>query len=355
MRFGIDAGTRWPHPGRPAQLCMMAQASRFPFYIDDGASRRRPAMRARGLSSEARVPGPSDRLASTSLISVNAWSKIVIARSISSRVTVNGGAIRHRPALGPTANVHAEPELQASLGRSAPSAWCGSRVSRSRTSSIPRRSPCPARRRFPRDGFAGRAVPWRGSRPWHDFAQGDPPARSSRARRARRWRAAGPTRATCRTRSPARDTGFDVVRRDHAGKRNAAAERLRHGHDVGSHFQVRRGEPVSQPAERRLRFVEDQQHAALERFLPQRFEIALRRNDDAAGADHRLGDHCGTCARRLRVVQLEADLHAGAVAPIAAMPDGTAIRIGPAARRFPALPGRSPCDRSRTKPSRRCR
>ena len=94
MRFGIDAGTRWP-PGRPAQLCMMAQASRFPFYIDDGASRRRPAMRARGLSSEARVPGPSDRLASTSLISVNAWSKIVIARSISSRVTVNGGAIRH--------------------------------------------------------------------------------------------------------------------------------------------------------------------------------------------------------------------------------------------------------------------
>src|SRR6185437_7691451 len=87
------------------------------------------------------------------------------------------------------------------------------------------------------------------------------------------------------------------------------------------------GEPVAEASERRLRLVEDQQHVALARFLLQRVEIAVGRHDDAPGADHRLGDDGGTGTGRLHVVELEADLHARAVALVATVLHRTAIRV----------------------------
>src|SRR5579862_4295941 len=74
---------------------------------------------------------------------------------------------------------------------------------------------------------------------------------------------------------------LDLVVRDHGRKRNAAAERLRYGHEIGRHPKMRRGEPMAEPAERRLRLVEDQKHVALARLLRERVEIAFGWNDDA--------------------------------------------------------------------------
>ncbi len=64
------------------------------------------------------------------------------------------------------------------------------------------------------------------------------------------------------------------------------------------------------------------------RFRLQGVEVSCRRNDYAACANHRLRDDGGRCARRLHVVHLESDLHAGAIAMVAAMLHGTAIGIG---------------------------
>ena len=142
------------------------------------------------------------------------------------------------------------------------------------------------------------------------------PARSSRAPPGRPSPAADRRRATCRTRSRAlwHVSSISSVVID-AGERHAAAQRLRHGQDVGRHVQMRRGEPVAEASERGLRLVEDQQHARACALRPaQRVEVAVGRNDDAAGADDRLGDHRRRRAGRLHVVQLEADLHARAVA-----------------------------------------
>ena len=95
---------------------------------------------------------------------------------------------------------------------------------------------------------------------------------------------------------------FDRVGGDHAGERYPAAQRFRDGHDVRRHVEIRRGKPMTEPAEGCLRLVEDQQHPALLRFLLQRVEITVRRNDDPAGADDRLRDDGGASAGGLRVV-----------------------------------------------------
>src|SRR6266576_3825528 len=76
---------------------------------------------------------------------------------------------------------------------------------------------------------------------------------------------------------------FDCVGGDHARKRHPAAQRFRDRHDVRRHVDVRRSKPVTEAAEGGLGFVENQQHPAFMRFLLQNVEITFRRNDDAAG------------------------------------------------------------------------
>ncbi len=76
-----------------------------------------------------------------------------------------------------------------------------------------------------------------------------------------------------------------------------------------------------------LRLVEDQQHAARVAELAQPREIAVRRNDDAAGAQDGLDDGGGRRADRLRVEQVEAHVETAHVAAVAAMPDRAAIAV----------------------------
>jgi hypothetical protein len=60
-----------------------------------------------------------------------------------------------------------------------------------------------------------------------------------------------------------------------------------------------------------LRFVEDQQHAALDAFLPQRRQIPLRQLYDPAAAENRLGDKRGEVAGALPVYEVESVVELG--------------------------------------------
>src|ERR671935_781575 len=116
---------------------------------------------------------------------------------------------------------------------------------------------------------------------------------------------------------------LDSGARDRRRERDAAAERLRDGYEVGDDAVVLEAEHRPEPAEPGLRLVEHEEHAALVAQLPQTAEVAVGRNDDPAGREHRLGDHGAERADRLLLDQLEARLQAGAVAGAVTGPDRT--------------------------------
>jgi hypothetical protein len=81
-------------------------------------------------------------------------------------------------------------------------------------------------------------------------------------------------------------------------------------------------------AEGGLGLVEDQKGAAVASGLAEFREVALRWNDDAAGADDRFGNDSGGSAGRLHVEHLQADPEAGHVAFVATVLDRAAVGIG---------------------------
>ena len=99
--------------------------------------------------------------------------------------------------------------------------------------------------------------------------------------------------------------------RDGGRQRQAAAHGLGQAHDVGRDAEEIRRRAVTDAAERGLRLVEDQQHAALVGRAAQRLHIRLRWHQHAAGADHRLDDDGGGAAGAGHVEHLQADLQAG--------------------------------------------
>src|SRR6185437_9125632 len=108
-------------------------------------------------------------------------------------------------------------------------------------------------------------------------------------------------------------------------------------------------------SKRGLRLVEDQQHAARVAKLAQTLEIAVGRNDDAAGAQDRLDDRGGRRSDRLRIEQIEPDVETAHVAAVAAVPDraAVAVRLGnrerPRNRRSVAAPAAGVGIRARTR------
>jgi hypothetical protein len=120
---------------------------------------------------------------------------------------------------------------------------------------------------------------------------------------------------------------LDRIRRDGGGQRDPAAESLRHGHDVGGDAKVRCREPVAEAPECGLRLVEDEEHPALLGFFAKFLKVAFGRDDHAARADDGFGDDGGARTRRLHVVQLETDLHAGAIALVATVPHRAAVGV----------------------------
>ena len=94
------------------------------------------------------------------------------------------------------------------------------------------------------------------------------------------------------------------------GERHAAAERLGDREKIRHDAVLLEAEIGADPAERGLRLVQDQEHAARLAQLLQPRKIALRRHDHAARAEDRLDDRGGERARALLVDLLEADLQA---------------------------------------------
>ena len=84
---------------------------------------------------------------------------------------------------------------------------------------------------------------------------------------------------------------------------------------------------VPAEAERRLRLVEDEQHAAILASTLDLLPIALRGHDDASCRLDRLGDQARERACRLRIDHGKADIDAGHVAGITAMLDRAAIGV----------------------------
>src|SRR5436190_6624004 len=120
---------------------------------------------------------------------------------------------------------------------------------------------------------------------------------------------------------------LDRGARDRRRQRDAAAERLRNGDEVGDDAVALEAEHRPEPAEPGLRLVEHEEYASLVAQLPQTAEVAVGRNDDPAGREHGLGDHRAERADRLLVDQLEARLQAGAVAGAVTVPDRAAVGI----------------------------
>ena len=85
---------------------------------------------------------------------------------------------------------------------------------------------------------------------------------------------------------------------------------------------------VPDPAERGLRLVGDQQHAALVAQLREPGEVALGQRHDPAGAEDRLDDRRRARPDRLRVRERHARVQAGQVAAVAAVGDRAAVRVG---------------------------
>ena len=115
--------------------------------------------------------------------------------------------------------------------------------------------------------------------------------------------------------------------RDRCRQRQAAAERLGEREDVRHDAVLLEREHRADAAERGLRLVEDQQHAALLAVLLEPREVAVGQRHDAAGAEDRLGDHGGGRADGLRVGERHAGVEAGHVAAVAAVGDRAAVGV----------------------------
>src|ERR671921_633902 len=105
------------------------------------------------------------------------------------------------------------------------------------------------------------------------------------------------------------------------GEGEPTAQRLGEGQDVGDDVLGLEGEVGADPAERRLRLVHDQQHASLLADPLEAGEVAFRERDDAAYAQNGLCDHGSIRADRLGVCEPDADLEAGHIAAVPAVPD----------------------------------
>ncbi len=111
-------------------------------------------------------------------------------------------------------------------------------------------------------------------------------------------------------------------------QRQAAADCLRHGQDVGRDAGRMGGRLCADPTASGLGLIEDQQHAPVLGRGPERVEIALRRHDDTTRREDRLGDHRRARPVALHVEEAQPRLQAGHVAFVPAMLDRAAIGIG---------------------------
>mmetsp|Transcript_6064 Transcript_6064/g.24216 ORF Transcript_6064/g.24216 Transcript_6064/m.24216 type:complete len:373 (+) Transcript_6064:1199-2317(+) len=84
-----------------------------------------------------------------------------------------------------------------------------------------------------------------------------------------------------------------LLREDRAHRHAAVGDALGHGHQVGRDAEGLRAERVAGAAEAGDDLIEDQQDAVLVADLAQPLQIALRRNQHAGGAGHRLDDDGG--------------------------------------------------------------
>ena len=78
-----------------------------------------------------------------------------------------------------------------------------------------------------------------------------------------------------------------------AERRGRVVGALGHGQQVGRHAEVLRGERRAEPPQARDHLVEDEQDAVAVADLAQSLQIALRRDQHAGRARHRLDDHRG--------------------------------------------------------------
>ncbi len=91
---------------------------------------------------------------------------------------------------------------------------------------------------------------------------------------------------------PFHERVVDVLAHEHCAHRDrTVGQRLRRGDHVRQHVEVLRAERRAEPAEARDDFVEDQQDAVLVADRAQPLQIALRRQQHAGRAGHRLDDH----------------------------------------------------------------
>ena len=166
---------------------------------------------------------------------------------------------------------------------------------------------------------------------------------------------------------------LDLGAGQHGGQRQAGAEGLGQGEDVGDDAVALERVPVAGAAQPGLRLVEDQQHAALGALVPQRGQVARREVDDAAGAEDRLDEAGGEAADRLGVDQVETEVELAAPVEVAvgvsdggpepvgrgegevARSGGAVARPGPRCRWRSRPPGSSRARTGRTRRPRACR
>src|SRR6266849_8259522 len=74
------------------------------------------------------------------------------------------------------------------------------------------------------------------------------------------------------------------------GDRHAAAERLRHGNQIGLDAEMFGSEPFAGAGEAGLHFIGNEENAVLAADILQELEIIVRRNDEAAFAKNGFGD-----------------------------------------------------------------
>ena len=85
--------------------------------------------------------------------------------------------------------------------------------------------------------------------------------------------------------SPADDDGAERL--------VAGGEDLRQQHQVGHDAEALARRPAAEPPDAGHHLVADQQHAVAVADLAHRPQVAVGRREDAAGADHRLGEEGG--------------------------------------------------------------
>ena len=128
---------------------------------------------------------------------------------------------------------------------------------------------------------------------------------------------------------PVLDRVVDVVAHGHRAERDVArVDALGGRDDVRDDVPVLAREPAAGPAPARHHLVEDEQDAVAVAHLPDRLEVAVRRDDDPVRADDRLEDDRGHRVRALVFEDLLEVRAARADGAGVGMAGGAAVRVG---------------------------